>query len=319
MSEKIEITAGNIFRVVIALLILLFGFLIRDVVLLFITALVIVFAFNPLVDWLSKRRIPRFLSTFSIFIIGLGLLGSLSYFIAPPLIQEISELVINLPAYLDQLPFQLKSDYIQNILEKIPGFLITVPSRISSVIVILIIAFYLLAQKHGLKKFLEAFIPVGHQDYAFELSDRIQKKISFWFLGQLTSCLFVGILTFIGLFLLKMPYALLLAIIIGISEIVPFGPIIGFIPAGILGLAQSPLTGILVGVLYLAIHQIENHIIVPQVMRKAVGLNPVLIILALLIGAKLAGILGLLIAIPFAAALSVLIKDFMSKRKQYDQ
>jgi len=319
MSEKIEITAGNIFRVVIALLVLLFAFLIRDVVLLFITALVIVFAFNPLVDWLSKRRIPRFLSTFSIFIIGLGLLGSLSYFIAPPLIQEISELVINLPAYLDQLPFQLKSDYIQNILEKIPGFLITVPSRISSVIVILIIAFYLLAQKHGLKKFLKAFIPVRHQDYAFELSDRIQKKISFWFLGQLTSCLFVGILTFIGLFLLKMPYALLLAIIIGISEIVPFGPIIGFIPAGILGLAQSPLTGILVGVLYLAIHQIENHIIVPQVMRKAVGLNPVLIILALLIGAKLAGILGLLIAIPFAAALSVLIKDFMSKRKQYDQ
>jgi len=319
MSEKIEITAGNILRIVVVLLVLLFVFLIRDVVLLFLVAMVIVFALNPLIDWLGKRRVPRFLSTFLIFAIGLGFVGLLGYFITPPLIQEISELAIGLPAYLSQLPFQLKTDYIQNILEKIPGFLITVPVRISSIIVILIIAFYLLAQKQGIKKFLKAFTPVKHQDYVFDLSDRIQKKISFWFLGQLTSCLFVGILTFIGLFLLKMPYALLLATIIGISEIVPFGPIIGFIPAAILGFAQSTLTGILVGILYLVIHQIENHIIVPQVMRKAIGLNPVLIILALLIGAKIAGILGLLIAIPAAAAFSVLIKDFMSKRKKYGQ
>lgn len=319
MPQKIEITTGNIFRVVTALLVLLFLFLIRDVVLIFFVALVIVSALGPAVDWLQNKKIPRILSTFSIFVIGLGLVGLLGYFIAPPLIQEISELVINLPAYLSQLPFQLKADYIQNILEKVPGFLITVPSKISSIIVILIIAFYLLAQKHGIRKILKAFTPAKHQDYVFDLFDRIQKKISFWFLGQLTSCLFVGILTFIGLFLLKMPYALLLAIIVGISEIVPFGPIIGFIPAAILGFAQSSLTGILVGILYLVIHQIENHIIVPQVMRKAIGLNPVLIILALLIGAKLAGILGLLIAIPSAAALSVLIKDFMNKGKRYDQ
>jgi len=319
MSQKIEITTGNIFRVVLILLILFFLFLIRDVVLIFFVALIIVSALSPVVDWLQNKKVPRILSTFLIFIIGLGLVVLLGYFIAPPLIREISELAISLPAYLSQLPFQIKADYIQNILEKVPGFLITVPSKISSIIVILIIAFYLLAQKHGIKKILKAFTPAKHQDYVLDLSDRIQKKISFWFLGQLTSCLFVGILTFIGLFLLKMPYALLLAIIVGISEIVPFGPIIGFIPAAILGFAQSSLTGILVGILYLVIHQIENHIIVPQIMRKAVGLNPVAVILALLIGAKLAGILGLLIAIPATAALSVFIKDFMSKRKRYDQ
>lgn len=315
MPQKIEISSKNIFRIVLILLALLFLFLIREVILFLFIALVIVAALNPLVGWLQKRKIPRILSTLLIFLTGLGLLGIVIYLLVPPLIEQIGALAGNLPQYLNKLPFDLRADYLQNFLATIGSYLASVPASVSSIIVTLIITFYLLAQKQGIQRFLKALTPYKHQAYVLDLFQRIEKKMGYWLLGQLASSLLVGVLAFIGLFFLGVPYALVLALAVGISEIIPFGPVIAFIPAGILGFMQSPLTGILVVVLYLIIQQIEGNIVVPQIMKKAVGLNPVVVILALLIGAKLAGILGLLVAIPAAAALSVFVGDILDHRK----
>lgn len=315
MPEKIEITNQTIFRIIFILLVLLFLFLIREVVLLLFVALVIATAISPAVDWLKKKKIPRVLSTFLIFLISLGLLSLVIYLLVPPLINQTTALIRHLPLYFQKLPFNLNVDYLQNFLEKIGNYLVGVPASISSIIIILIIVFYLLAQNHGIQNFIKIFTPIKHQDYALNLFCRIQKKMGHWLLGQLASSLLVAVLTFIGLFLMHVPYALVLALAVGIAEIVPFGPIIAFIPAGILGFMQSPLTGVLVVVLYLIVQQLEGHLIMPQIMKKAVGLNPVIVILAVLIGAKLAGIFGLLIAVPIATALSILIKDFIEQKK----
>jgi len=316
MSQKFDFSTKNIFRVIFILLILYFLFLIRDVVLVFFVALVAVAALGPVVDYLQKKKIPRFLSTLLIFLTGLTLLGLVIYLLIPPLVEQVSALAINLPEYLKQLPFSLKTDYLQNFFGTIGNYLASVPAGLSSVIVILIIVFYLLVQRNGIEKFIKAVTPLKHQNYVLNLFYRIQKKMGYWLLGQLASSAIVGVLTFIGLFFLGVPYALVLALAVGIAEIIPFGPVIAFIPAGILGFMQSPLTGVLVIILYLIVQQIEGNIIVPQIMKKAVGLNPVLIILALLIGAKLAGILGLLIAIPAAAALSIVISDILNHHRK---
>ena len=315
MPQKIEITSGNILRAILIVLALVALFLMREVVFIFFVALVIVSALNPLVTWLQNKKIPRILSVLIIFLLGFSLLGLIIYLLVPPLITQISALASNLPEYLNKLPFDLKADYLQEILKRSGNYLAGVPAGLSSLIVIIIIAFYLLIEERGIQKFLKLLTPYKHQGYVLSLFLRIEKKMGHWLLGQLVSCVIVGVLTFIGLYLLKVPYALVLALAVGVSEIIPFGPVIAFIPAGILGLMQSTLTGILVGVLYLLIQQIEGNLIVPQIMKRAVGLNPVLVILALLIGAKLGGLLGLLIAIPAAAAISVFIKDFIDAKK----
>jgi predicted PurR-regulated permease PerM len=111
-----------------------------------------------------------------------------------------------------------------------------------------------------------------------------------------------------------MPYALSLAIFAGLMEIVPYvGPIVSAIPAVILGLTISPMTGLMVLILVFAVQQFENHVIVPQIMKKALGLDPIAIILALLIGLKLGGVLGAILAIPIATAIGVVIEDLMKK------
>ena len=129
--------------------------------------------------------------------------------------------------------------------------------------------------------------------------------------------LIIGVFSFIGLIFLLPKYALVLALVAGITELIPYlGPILGAIPAVFLGFTLPPFSlwrGIAVLILYVVIQQVENNIIVPQVMKKQVGLNPVIIIIVMLIGARLAGIIGLILAIPVATTISVIVKDFIQK------
>jgi predicted PurR-regulated permease PerM len=135
-------------------------------------------------------------------------------------------------------------------------------------------------------------------------------------LGQLLLMLIIFVFDFLALYFLKVPYALAIAIVSGLLEIVPYiGPIISATLATMVGFLISPIVGLLALAIFTAIQQIEGHIIVPQVMKKAVGLNPVVVILALLIGAKLAGAFGAVLAVPITAAASVFVKDLMDKNK----
>ena len=125
-----------------------------------------------------------------------------------------------------------------------------------------------------------------------------------------------AIFDFIGLAIVGVPYALILAIFAGIMEIIPYvGPIVSAVPGVVLGFLISPTLGFLALLVYLVSQQMENHVIVPQVMKKAVGLNPISVILALLIGARLGGAIGAILAIPVATGISLFINDLLEKRK----
>jgi predicted PurR-regulated permease PerM len=176
--------------------------------------------------------------------------------------------------------------------------------------VVFSLAFYMSVEENGIKHFLVSVTPEKHKRYVASITDRIKDSMGKWLLGQLLLMLIIAVTVWLGLLLVGVPHALLLGVFAGIMEIIPYvGPIIGAVPGVILGFIASPTIGFFAILVYVATQQLENHVIVPQVMKKAVGLSPITVILVLLIGAKLAGAMGAILAVPIAAAVSIFVKD----------
>ena len=186
-----------------------------------------------------------------------------------------------------------------------------------SIFMLLVLTFYFSADDQFVKRSVRVFIPVKYQPYSTNLINRIQEKLGLWIRGQLILCLIIFSMSWLGLSLLGVKYALVLAVFAGVTEFIPYlGPFLGAIPAVFVGFTQAPYLGLLVIGLYIIIQQAENLFIVPMVMKRAVGLNPVVVIIAMLIGGTMAGILGILIAIPVATAISVAVSDFVDFKKE---
>lgn len=338
MLEKthVEISVGIIFRTILIILGLWFFYSIRDIIALLFIALVIVSGIEPAVNWMHNRKIPRPIGVGIIYILLFSIIGLSVSFLIPPMTEQFKELYQNLPGYSQNLEnyFQGVKDYfqtqgnifdIQKLIGNFGGSISEVSGNIFSktigvfsgfvsAIVVLVLVFYMAVKQDGIQDFVASVVPEKHKEYAISLTERIKAKIGKWMIGQLFLMLIIFLLDFAGLYFIGVPYALSLAIFAGLMEIIPYiGPIVSSIPAIILGLTISPMTGVLVIILGFAIHQFENHIIVPQVMKKAVGLNPIVVILALLIGLKLGGVLGAILAIPIVTAIGVVVEDLMKK------
>jgi len=177
----------------------------------------------------------------------------------------------------------------------------------------------LAVQEDGIGNVLRIVTPREHEPYILGLWLRSQRKIGRWLQGQLLLGLIVGVIVFIALTVLEVRYALILAILSAIFEIIPyFGPIMAAIPAIAVAAIQDPLKGLLVAGIYLVVQQMENHLIYPQVVRKTVGVPPLLAIIALLIGGKLGGMMGFIISIPLAVVLVEYLNDVADRKKALD-
>ena len=185
-----------------------------------------------------------------------------------------------------------------------------------SFIIIVVLSFYLAVQDDGVSKFLKIITSNKHERYIIGLWKRSQAKIGLWMQGQLLLAVIVAVLVYLGLLIVGVKHALLLAVLAGVFEIIPlFGPILAAIPAMFVAFASDGMTAlILVAGLYLIIQQFENHLIYPLVVKKVVGVHPIISIVALLVGGKLAGFLGVLIAVPVAAIFIEILSD-MEQRK----
>jgi predicted PurR-regulated permease PerM len=187
---------------------------------------------------------------------------------------------------------------------------------IFSFILLVVLSFYLAAQERGIENFLRLVSPLEYEPYIIDLWERSQQKLGRWFRGQILLGAIVGVMIFLGLTILGVNYSFILALIAAIFEIIPIvGPVLAAAPAIIIALLQAPQIALLVVVLYIFVQQIESHLMVPIVMRKVVGLSPLVIVLALLVGAKLGGILGILLAVPVTAVLAEFIDDIDKKKR----
>jgi predicted PurR-regulated permease PerM len=338
----IDISSGTLFRVVFFIVGLWFLWFIQDILLLLIVAILIASALEPLARRLQRFRIPRAISVLAVYILFLVLLVAIGTALVPPLVTEIQALASELPQVYMRLEgllgglggilgtpeliasIQRGLSSLGNLLASTSGgFFATTKSvfgGVFSAMLVFVISFYLVLSRNGLVAFVRSIVPMEHQPYVLSLVERAQEKIGRWALGQIVLGVIVGTVTFLGLWALGVPYALALALLAGFLELIPvLGPIIAAIPAVLIGFTQAPLTGVLVLILAIVIQQLENHVLVPTIMRRAIGLNPLATIVAVLIGAKLAGFLGILLAVPVATVITVFLSDLIPAAKESDE
>jgi predicted PurR-regulated permease PerM len=178
-------------------------------------------------------------------------------------------------------------------------------------ITILVFTFYLVIERDFVHRTLVLFVPEKNKARIRSVMYKVEERLGAWLRGQLTLMFIIGVVTYIGLSLIGMPFALPLALIAGFLEIVPIiGPIISAIPALLVGIAISPIQAITVLFLYILIQQLENSVVVPRVMKQAVGLDSLVVIIALMIGGRLAGPMGSLLSVPATAVLSILYHEW---------
>jgi len=332
----INISTATFIKLLIIAFVVIFLYLIKEVVAMIFISLILASAFDPWVDWFQKRKIPRGVGIIIIYILLLAVVSTVVVLIVPPITKEVSLIAKSFPYYYDRIiegvnyfrgiaPGRVENELQQglNVFSKnLPGTISDIFSSIFgffggiiSFFMVLVITFYFVVEEEGIKSFVKAVSPTKVQPYLNQLIFRIQRKMGLWLRGQLILSIIIFVLVFIGLSILGVPYALLLALIAGVLEIIPFfGPTLSAIPAVFFAFLHSPLTGLMVIALYVVIQQLENNIILPKVMGKSVGLNPLVVIVVILVGFKLAGIIGTLLSVPVATAISVFIGDFLDKR-----
>ena len=187
----------------------------------------------------------------------------------------------------------------------------TIFGGLASFLLIVVISFYLAVQEDGIHNFLKTITPRDQREYVLNLWRRAQNKIGLWFQGQLLLVVIIGVLTYLGLALIGVEYALPLAVLAGLFELIPlFGPILAAIPAIALAfLADGVTTALLVAAFYVIVQQFENQLIYPLVVKKVVGVPAIIVIIALIAGGTLAGFFGMLLSVPIAAILMELFTD----------
>lgn len=345
MKQKntvVDISTHSIVKILIITLGLLFLYFIKDVLAILFVSLVFAAAIGPLVDRMQRRGVPRGFAILIIYLLTLGVISLAIGLLIPPVVAQLGELRDNFPGYYQQLTegfqslqqFQIEHGLnadvqsglssLTNALTQVTGSIFEVLGVIFgsffTILGILVLTFYLSMEESGAKKFIQSVAPTQYQPYLIQKVRQIQEKLGLWLRGQIILVFVIGILAYIGLLILDVDYALTLAMVAGISEFIPYvGPIIGAVPAVFLAFTQSPAKALLVIILYVVIQQLENQLIVPKVMQKTVGLNPIVVLVVTLIGATVAGVLGIILAVPTATILSIFVHDFFEMKKAQEE
>ena len=313
-------------------------YMVWDIITALFFAVIVASAIEPGIEWLKERRIPRILGVVLIYLLIAFALFLLIYFIFPLLIEDLQSFSTTYPTFearvrtglgqAGDLPFvsfftENLGEFLSVPLARIGGLesgIVNIASAafggIFSFLLVFVFSFYLAAQEKGIEGFLRLVTPLAYEPYIVNLWERSQKKLGRWLRAQMLLGAIVGVLLFFGLTLLGVQHAFFFAIIAAVFEIIPVvGPILAAVPAVAGALLTSPLLGVLVIGLYFVVQQTESHVIVPVVMRKTIGLSPLVVVLALLIGARLGGIFGILIAVPLTAITAELLNDWDKKKR----
>lgn len=321
MLQKIDISHKTVIFIAIFILALWATYLIRDLLIILFVSVILMSTLTPLVNFLHKFKIPKALSIAVTYIIIIAAVSGFVLTITQPLIEESSNLITTFPLTANQLFDALNIDKsilqseITSISKNLFSLTLSVFDNLLTIIFLLVVTFYLLLERDDVEKRISLLF-VGREEKMRKLMIKIEEKLGAWLRGQLFLSLIIGLVSYIGLLILNIPYALPLALLAGVMEIVPvIGPIVSAIPAVLIALTITPVLGLVVAGMYLVIQQLENHLIVPQVMKRAVGLNPLVVILAIAIGSRILGFAGALLAVPLAVVIQIIAAEIISEKK----
>ncbi|MBI5654502.1 AI-2E family transporter [Candidatus Uhrbacteria bacterium] len=339
---RISIDTWSILKVILVVLALVFLYFIRDILLLVFGALFLAALMHPAVEYLSQKKIPKGVTVITLYVLLLAVSAACLSLFIPLLVEQGSHILATISQSWealsggvhwlqdlssrygldDNLQTGLKS--LQSELTGLAGGLVgTVTDFVSGtvgLVVVLVMAYYMVVQQKDASKALHNFVPEEYQDVVSSILNRVEEKIGKWLLGQISLCLIIGLMYYVGLLLIGSKGALVFAVWGGFTEFIPYlGPFLGAIPPVLLAFTESPIKAVLALIVIVVIQQTEGHIIVPKVMQKAVGLNPLVSIVALLMGAKLFGLIGALLAIPVATAVSAILSELYRWRQSAEK
>jgi predicted PurR-regulated permease PerM len=316
--DTIEISRKTIIFTVLFLIGLWFLYLIRNILLFWFISIIIMTALEPIVSGLQRLKIPRIIAIILVFILGIAIISLVLASIIPALVEQTAILGKNL-RHLPYLPqFQMDEKFITSQIDTILNnsinvlkILVGAASNLLTTVSVIVLSAYLLVERKHLPFYIKPLF--GNHDKNGEVAEEfilaVEKRLGGWVRGEAILMIVIGVMSYIGLTLLNIPFALPLALLAGLLELVPnIGPVLSAIPAIISGLTISPMIALGVIPLYLAIQQLENHLIVPVVMKQSVGLNPLITLMCLMVGVTIAGIEGAILAVPVFITGEVIVK-----------
>jgi len=335
---KFEINLGNIGKVLGIVVLALLLFLMRDIFWLLFVAFIFTSALNPLANLLQKKGLPRTGVILLILFLFLFIIGIFALILIPTIASQFDRIFGILPSILNQgiydksglsswISYERFSQIYQQSIDSFLTWIRTASFSLLqlgigllgafiSAITITVLTFYLLLDHDKVVDFLVDLLPEKNKYYAKNLILKTETKLGTWMRGQITVMLIMAVLTYIGLVSLGVHSALALALIAGLMEVVPFvGPTLTAIPAILVASSQSTYHVLGVMVLFFILQQIEGNVVVAKIMNRAVGLHPIIVIIAVTIGAQQGGPLGALLAIPLATVSYIFFQEWQERRK----
>ena len=331
--EKVDIAWSGIFRFFFVLILFYFIFLTKDILVWTLLALIISILFNPAIEVLEKKKIPRVLSGFIVYVSFILIMSFLFYLLIPPIITEIQVFSANTYKYLESLPtiltdlglnlnniasfaLTIKDDLV-GISSNIFGFTISLFGSIFAGITIFALALFLSIEKEEILKMIKSVVPKKWEENTLAGWQKNQEKVSGWFMSRILASAGVSILTFLLCVFLNIKFAVSISILSGFLNIIPlFGPIVAGIIIALVALFDSWTKVLFVIIASIIIQQIESYIFMPFFTKKMVGIPTFLVLLSILFGGKLFGIIGVIISIPLVGILYETMKSYFLSKKE---
>ncbi len=343
----VHISTSTLLKVAIFALCIYTAITLRGLILVLISAVVIASVIEPGTRWLTRRGIQRAFSATIMYVGIVAVITAIFAFIIPPLFSETAAAINGLPKYVKTI--DIFNPLTKDAYKSVKTFFPDIPSTVAvgdlagyvassisefsgglfdtvtgffggivSIVLVIVISFYLSVREDGVGEFLSIITPLRYERYVKGLWQRSQNKIGKWMQGQILLGVFVGLLTYLALLIVGVPHPFLLAFLAAIFELIPIvGMSISAIPAFFLAMLDGGFgLGLIVIAIYVCIQQIESHIVYPLVAKKVIGIPPLLVIVALVAGAELAGLVGALLAVPVSVVLMELIED-IEKHKRF--
>lgn len=312
--QKIEISLKTIVFTVAFLISLRLLWQVRELLFSLFIAFMVMSVVRPMVLKLGKYKIRPVLAAFLIFSLLIFFIVFGISWIFPPLVEDMTALFNRLQDMVysidPNIVKQLNIDYLFGATNKLFPFLRDIFSSIVFVVTTIFFSFYFVLEGDVVKNFPRKFLSNDRAEKFVQIFEKTEKRMGTWFRAEIILMIIIGVTTYIGLSLIGIRHALSLAVIAGLLEAVPsIGPVIAAIPAFIFAVNQSYFLGLSTLALYVVIQQLENNLVVPYIMKRAVGLNKILILIVLIMGGKTAGILGLFTAIPLTLAVETILSE----------
>ncbi len=330
----LDISWETILKMAIAFFTFYLLYLIRDILIWVIFGLIISVLFNPAIDFLQKKHFPRVLATILIYVTLFISIGFVIYSIAPIFVTEIQQFSQFFPEYFEKLSTPFRGFGIEAF-ENIDAFTRTFEQGLTkasanifsavgaifggifSAMTIFTIALFLSLEEKSVDRVIGILSPKKYETFALSLWARSQKKVSGWFGSRILCCLFVGLTTYLACYVLNIKYAVSFGLFSGVLNMIPIiGPVIVGVAVATVVAAISWTKAVFFIIAFIIIQQIEGNILSPVLTKKFIGLPPVLVLISVMVGAKLWGFMGALLAIPVAGILFEFFKDFLKKRRE---